>query len=101
MTGTDKEFDQQSQRLRQGADLDPDAGVQSEVDERSFQTDTAEFSGPVINESGRISEPHDEAVPAPEESTVGMGTTMALGCVAGTIVLIIFGLLYLGINALL
>ena len=47
----------------------------------------------------------DSPAPAPtakppaadDESTVGTGTSIALGCVAGTIVLIIFGLIFIGI----
>ena len=45
--------------------------------------------------------------PTPEEnigaddSTVGTGTSIALGCVVGTIVLIVFGLIFLGIITLL
>ena len=38
--------------------------------------------------------------PAVEESTVGTGTSMALGCIAGTVVLIIFGLLFLFLSTL-
>ena len=30
-----------------------------------------------------------------DESTIGTGTSMALGCIAGTILLIVFGLLFL------
>jgi hypothetical protein len=35
-----------------------------------------------------------------EESTIGTGTSMALGCIAGTVVLIIFGLLFLFLSTL-
>ena len=35
-----------------------------------------------------------------EESTVGTGTSMALGCIAGTVVLIAFGLLFLLVSQL-
>jgi hypothetical protein len=38
--------------------------------------------------------------PVEDESTVGTGTSIALGCVAGTILLIIIGLVVLGIVAL-
>ena len=42
-----------------------------------------------------------EVVASPEEeSTVGTGTSMALGCIAGTVVLIIFGLLFLALSRL-
>lgn len=34
-------------------------------------------------------------------STIGTGTSLALGCVAGTILLIVIGLIYLGLVALL
>ena len=39
-------------------------------------------------------------LPSDDGSTVGTGTSIALGCVVGTIVLIIFGLIFLGIVAL-
>lgn len=35
-----------------------------------------------------------------DESTIGTGTSMALGCIAGTVVLIIFGLLFLFLSTL-
>lgn len=35
-----------------------------------------------------------------DESTIGTGTSMALGCIAGTVLLIIFGLLFLFISTL-
>lgn len=35
-----------------------------------------------------------------EESTIGTGTSMALGCIAGTVLLIAFGLLFLFISTL-
>lgn len=38
--------------------------------------------------------------PAAEESTIGTGTSMALGCIAGTVVLIVIGLLFLFISTL-
>jgi hypothetical protein len=44
---------------------------------------------------------HPETPSVESESTVGTGTSIALGCIAGTIVLIIFGLIFLGIVALL
>lgn len=38
----------------------------------------------------------EATAPSPEEeSTIGTGTSMALGCIAGTAVLIVFGLLFL------
>lgn len=37
---------------------------------------------------------------AEDESTIGTGTSMALGCIAGTVVLIAFGLLFLFISTL-
>jgi hypothetical protein len=40
------------------------------------------------------------AEPVAEESTIGTGTSMALGCIAGTVVLIIFGLLFLFLSTL-
>lgn len=35
-----------------------------------------------------------------QESTIGTGTSMALGCIAGTVVLIAVGLLFLFISTL-
>lgn len=35
---------------------------------------------------------------AADESTIGTGTSMALGCIAGTVLLIVFGLLFLLIS---
>lgn len=35
-----------------------------------------------------------------DESTIGTGTSMALGCIAGTVVLIVFGLLFLALSRL-
>lgn len=41
------------------------------------------------------------APPTPEdESTVGTGTSLALGCIAATLLLIVLGLILLGISAL-
>jgi hypothetical protein len=37
----------------------------------------------------------------PQAPTIGTGTSIALGCVAGTIVLIIIGLIYIAIVAIL
>jgi hypothetical protein len=42
----------------------------------------------------------EPASPGDTDSTVGTGTSIALGCVVGTIVLIVFGLIFLGIVAL-
>jgi hypothetical protein len=56
-------------------------------------TDTAE---PAIESAA----PPPAADPAAEESTIGTGTSMALGCIAGTVVLIIFGLLFLFLSTL-
>jgi hypothetical protein len=42
----------------------------------------------------------EPATPGESDSTVGTGTSIALGCVVGTIVLIVFGLIFLGIVAL-
>ena len=33
-----------------------------------------------------------------DDSTIGTGTSMALGCIAGTVLLIIFGLIFLLIS---
>lgn len=38
--------------------------------------------------------------PPEDESTIGTGTSMALGCIAGTVVLIGFGLLFLFLSTL-
>ena len=48
-------------------------------------------------EPGTVGEPGGADANAP---TIGTGTSIALGCVAGTIVLIVIGLIYLGIAAL-
>jgi len=40
------------------------------------------------------------AAGADEESTVGTGTSIALGCVAGTVLLIVLGLIVIGLIAL-
>lgn len=52
-------------------------------------------------------EQHESTPPAPEptspaaeESTIGTGTSMALGCIAGTVLLILFGLAFLALNAI-
>lgn len=48
-------------------------------------------------------EPEAEAspeTPQEPESTIGTGTSMALGCIAGTVLLIGFGLLFLFISTL-
>jgi hypothetical protein len=38
--------------------------------------------------------------PSPDAPTIGTGTSLALGCVAGTILLIVIGLIYILILAL-
>ncbi len=54
-----------------------------------------------------LAEDGDFAAEAPSTSdnepgeTVGTGTSIALGCVAGTILLIVFGLIFLALLALL
>lgn len=48
-------------------------------------------------EPGAVAEPGAADANAP---TIGTGTSLALGCVAGTVVLIIIGLIYLAIAAL-
>lgn len=53
-------------------------------------------SAPAASEPETGSAPPDD--PA---STIGTGTSLALGCVAATIVLIVIGLIYLGLAALL
>lgn len=42
----------------------------------------------------------DVAAAEESESTVGMGTSLALGCIAGTILLVVIGLIYVGLTAL-
>lgn len=44
--------------------------------------------------------PKDATTTESSDSTVGTGTSIALGCVFGTIVLIVIGLIFLGIVAL-
>lgn len=34
---------------------------------------------------------------APDDDTVGTGTSIALGCIAGTLLLVVIGLIFLGI----
>lgn len=41
------------------------------------------------------------ATPPADDDTVGTGSVIALGCIAGTVLLIIIGLLYLAITILL
>lgn len=45
-------------------------------------------------------EPETPETPSEDESTIGTGTSMALGCIAGTVVLIGFGLLFLFLSTL-
>ncbi|MCA9834649.1 MAG: hypothetical protein KC435_11930 [Thermomicrobiales bacterium] len=52
----------------------------------------------IVESPESIAKPQATEVP---ESTVGTGTAMALGCVAGTVVLILFGLIFLAVQALL
>ena len=40
-----------------------------------------------------------QALPGNDESTVGTGTSIALGCVVATVLLIVIALIILGINA--
>lgn len=41
-----------------------------------------------------------DASPAEPEATVGTGTSIALGCIAGTVILIFIGLVFLAVTAL-
>lgn len=45
-------------------------------------------------------EPEVPEAPAADEPTIGTGTSMAIGCVAGTVLLIVFGLLFLLLSTL-
>ena len=56
---------------------------------------------PVTGEPTGVVTTDSPVVPVPEdESTIGTGTSMALGCIAGTVLLIIFGLLFLAVSTL-
>ncbi len=67
----------------------------------SDDVNVEEMSPPVVDESAASETSAPPAVSAVEdESTIGTGTSMALGCIAGTVVLIIFGLLFLAISRL-
>lgn len=69
------------------------------IDNTSVEDQSASESALTTNEDSAPST--DAPTPAAPESTVGTGTAMALGCVAGTIVLILFGLIFLAVQALL
>lgn len=67
-----------------------------------------ETSANVPNDTGAVTTaeavteaPAAAPLAAEEESTVGTGTSMALGCIAGTVLLIVFGLIFLGLSTLL
>lgn len=53
-----------------------------------------------VEESNSI--PLEDAVRSEptEESTIGTGTSMALGCIAGTALIILFGLAFLALSTL-
>ena len=58
---------------------------------------------PDVDPENLVPEPESKessATPDPlaDESTIGTGTSMALGCIAGTFLLIVFGLLFLLIS---
>ena len=58
----------------------------------------------VIAAPADTGEPASEVIPAraaDSSETIGTGTSIALGCVAATILLIIFGLIFLALAALL
>lgn len=66
-----------------------------------------EVTQPVVEPAVDAGSPPDATIPAssstpPEgdESTVGTGTSIALGCIAGTVILIVLGLIVVGIIAL-
>lgn len=55
---------------------------------------------PDVAPENLVAEPESKEAGAPvdsagNESTIGTGTSMALGCIAGTVLLIAFGLLFL------
>lgn len=71
----------------------------SQQDETKRETDVIEASqpsGPVSASANTTGQPEVEA----EGATIGTGTSLALGCVAGTILLIVIGLIYILILAL-
>ena len=65
-------------------------------DDQKIVADTTAHPPSQANPSGE-SEPETASH---ADDTVGTGTSIALGCIAGTIVLIIIGLIFVGIAAL-
>lgn len=69
----------------------------SQQDETKREPDVIEASQP----SGPVSASAETTrQPEAEDATIGTGTSLALGCVAGTILLIVIGLIYIVILAL-
>ena len=72
----------------------------SDIEAPAVDTNTEPQSANApLNEATADAQQVDSAAEDPE-STIGTGTSMALGCVAGTILLIGFGLLFLFISTL-
>jgi hypothetical protein len=50
---------------------------------------------PVSQPESPVAGPEPADPTAPDDQTVGTGTSIALGCIAGTILLVIIGLIFL------
>jgi hypothetical protein len=61
------------------------------------QDQQREFDQPVVPPTGapQHAETVGESQPEAAEPTIGTGTSIALGCVAGTVLLIVIGLVFL------
>jgi len=65
------------------------------------QDETQSTPPSVDSENIAAGQPKAPDQPEGDESTIGTGTSIALGCIAGTLLLIVIGLIYLAIVALL
>ncbi len=73
---------------------EPDLALESDAPETEFAQE------PEVTTASEPVDSKPEAAAEDPESTIGTGTSMALGCVAGTVVLIGFGLLFLFLSTL-
>lgn len=69
-----------------------------EVADDSLQVNENPATSATTPGDAPVATPAAATDPAVEESTIGTGTSMALGCIAATIVLIGIGLLFLAIS---
>jgi ribulose kinase len=83
----------QDENTRTPEELDRNA----QQPERVLPTPQDQAATNTTLEPGTIGEPGGADANAP---TIGTGTSIALGCVAGTVLLILIGLIYLAIAAL-